>query len=241
MTVLAVVTGGSAGLGRAVLAGGPRDSYRVDVSRSGPPDIADGHVRADLADPSSWSRVAEELGVLLNRRVWERVVVVHNAGTLEPIGFAGEVDSSAYLRAVLLDAAAPQVLGHHLLRELRVVEAPRDLVMISSGASSAPYPGWSSYGAGKAAVDQWVRTVGAEQQRRGGVRVVSVSPGVVATGMQDLIRRTSERDFPEVERFRALHREGRLLEPDEVARRLWAMLDDRTVASGDLVGLHRYA
>ena len=32
------------------------------------------------------------------------------------------------------------------------------------GAAGNVYEGWTSYGAGKAAVDQWVRTAGAEQE-----------------------------------------------------------------------------
>ena len=240
MTVLAVVTGGSAGLGRALLMAAPDGAYRVDVSRSGPAPGIDDHIRADLAEPSSWERVAGALVGTIRRREWDRIVVVHNAGTLDPIGFAGETDGDAYATNVLLNSAAPQVLGHHLLAELTQRHGRRDLVLISSGAATTAYPGWSSYAAGKAAVDQWVRTVGAEQRQRGGVRVLSVSPGVVATGMQDRIRRTSGRDFPEVDRFRTLHAEARLLDPAEVARRFWTMLDDPAVGSGDVLGLGRY-
>lgn len=241
MTVLAVVTGGSAGLGRALLATAPAGTHRLDVSRSGPPEVADEHLAADLADPSAWPQVATELGRVIRRAAWDRIVVVHNAGALDPIGFAGETDPIAYTSNVLLNSAAPQVLGHLLLGELMPLAGRRELVLVSSGAATSAYAGWSAYGAGKAAVDQWVRTVGEEQRRRGGVRVLSVAPGVVATRMQERIRDMSERDFPEVERFRQLYRDGRLLEPQEAARRLWTMLDDEGVTTGDVVGLSRYA
>ena len=98
----------------------------------------------------------------------ERVVFVHSAGTLEPIGFAGEVDAASYARQVLLNSAAPQALGDAFLRAAAGTEAPCTLLFISSGAASSVYEGWTAYGAGKAAVDQWVRTAGAEQKRRGG-------------------------------------------------------------------------
>jgi len=42
--------------------------------------------------------------------------------------------------------------------------------------------------------------------------------------MQVQIRATDARDFPEVERFRALHREGALRAPSEVARQIWTLL-----------------
>lgn len=229
MEHLVVVTGGSAGLGRSLLACAPAGARRVDVSRSGSdlPGVA--HLAADLADPDAWSSVAAALvGHLAEHPDAERITVVHNAGALEPIGFAGEVDAAGYQRLVLLDAAAPLVLGHLVLAALRDHAAPRrELVQISSGAARTAYPGWSAYGAAKAGVDHWVRTVAAEQAQRGagGVRVLAVAPGVVDTGMQTAIRATDATDFPPVDRFRGLHDEGALTPPDEAARRLWTLLD----------------
>lgn len=229
---LVVVTGASGGLGRALLAAAPVGAVRVDVSRSGPPPEADVHLRADLADPGTWGGVAAAVGQLVDRVRPTRTVVVHSAGVLEPIGFAGEVDDAAYVRNVLLNAAAPQVLGHLLLRVLRGRPDARTLALISSGAARTTYPGWSAYGAGKAAVDQWVRAVGDEQQRRGGVRVLSIAPGVVATSMQALIRDTDERDFPPVGRFRRLAEEGELASTEAAARAVWAVLDDPEITTG---------
>jgi benzil reductase ((S)-benzoin forming) len=237
MDTLVIVTGGSAGLGRALLAAAPPDADRLDISRSGTdlPDVH--HLAADLADPASWSVVGERLATLVTRRAWQRITLLHSAGTLEPIGFAGEVDAAAYTRNVLLNSAAGQVLGHRFLAAVRDLDARRQLVLISSGAARSAYPGWSAYGAGKAATDQWVRAVGAEQAERGGALVLSVAPGVVATGMQELIRDTDPRDFPEVDRFHDLHARGQLVEPDVAADALWALLDDPGVTTGEVVDL----
>jgi benzil reductase ((S)-benzoin forming) len=224
---LVVVTGGSAGLGQALLTHAPAGAARVDVSRSGPSDVTVDHVAADLADPASWRTVGDDLAARIATFGGDRVTVIHNAGTLDPIGYAGEVDAEAYTRQVLLDAAAPQVLGHRVLAALRSHPARRrELVLLSSGAARTAYPGWSAYGAGKAAVDHWVRAVAQEQADRGGVRVLAVAPGVVATGMQAMIRATSGEDFPPVSRFHALHEDGELADPDDVAARLWALPDD---------------
>ena len=138
---------------------------------------------------------------------------------------------------MLLNSAAGQVLGHRFLAAVRDLDVRRELVLISSGAARSAYPGWSAYGAGKAACDQWVRTVDAEQTHRGGVLVLSVAPGVVATGMQERIRDTDPRDFPQVDRFHDLHTRGQLVEPDVAADALWALLDDPGVATGEVVDL----
>lgn len=226
MTTLLIVTGGSAGIGRALVAAAPDGTRTVDVSRSGS-DLADRHVAADLSHPASWPAVREMIAEEVDRFTGDRITCIHAAGTLDPIGFAGEVDATAYAGNVVLNSAAGQILGDAFLAAVADrTQLRRELVLVSSGAASTPYPGWSAYGAGKAALDHWVRTVGAEQAVRGHVTVCAVAPGVVATGMQAAIRATDERDFPRVERFRELHAQGELRDPGAVAAQLWRVLDD---------------
>lgn len=233
---LVIITGGSSGIGLALAETVPWPDPRViDVSRRGAPAVE--HVAADLANLAHWPPVAE----LFEREVagfeGERVVLFHSAGTLLPIGFAGDVDTEAYTRQVLLNSAAPQVLGNAFLRAAAKTRARCQLVMIGSGASSSVYEGWSAYCAGKAAVDHWVRTVGAEQRRRGGnLQVLSIAPGVVATAMQEEIRATPERDFPDLARFVELHEQGELRDPKVVAADLWALLD-RQLENGSVLDL----
>lgn len=236
-TSLIFVSGASSGIGLAIVRAVPFDDARtIDISRRGGAGCE--HFAADLADPAEWRRVAR----LFDREIpgfsGERVVFIHSAGTLEPMGYAGEVDAGAYERNVLLNSAAPQVLGDAFLRAVAKGSADSWLVFISSGAASNVYEGWTSYGAGKAAVDQWVRTAGAEQERRGGrCRVLSIAPGVVATAMQEQIRAMPADAFPEVDRFLALHEDGELRAPDSVARDLWALLADRGQDNGAVLDL----
>ena len=218
------ITGASSGIGRALVESVPWPDARViGVSRRPPP--AGVHLQADLADPAGWETVAGSFRSELAGFAGGRVVLVQAAGTLEPIGFAGEVDGAAYTRNVLVNSAAPQIVGNAFLNATRSTPARRQLVVIGSGAASTVYPGWSSYGAAKAAVDQWVRVVGEEQRERGGAEVLAVAPGVVATAMQDLIRATPEEAFPRRARFRELHVSGALADPAAVAGRIWSLLE----------------
>jgi benzil reductase ((S)-benzoin forming) len=246
---LVFVTGASGGIGRAVARAVPFDARVLDLSRS--PGDAGEPVATDLATAPGWQTARETFAREIASGDWARIVLVHCAGTLDPIGYAGEVDPDAYRRSVLLNAAAPQILGEAFLaalsaRRLRVrAPAAREpeahLMLLSSGAASRVYEGWSAYCAGKAAVEHWVRTVAAEQATRGsGCRVIAVAPGVVQTAMQDQIRATPERDFPSVERFRDLHEAGELRSPETVARELWGLLE-RNLENGAVIDLRDLA
>ena len=62
-----------------------------------------------------------------------------------------------------------------------------------------------------------------------GLRAHAVSPGVVDTDMQALIRATPADRFPAVARFRARKDEGRFNTPGHVARHLLAIAFDPAV------------
>lgn len=233
------ISGASGGLGEAFIDSLPwRGARIIGIGRHPAPGVE--HLEADLADCASWASVGRSFRRELDGFGGERAVFIHAAGVLEPIGFAGEVDTDAYQRNVLLNSAAPQVLGHLFLEAARAASGRRHLVMLTSGAARSVYPGWTSYGAGKAATDQWVRDAGAEQAIRGGVTVLSVAPGTVDTGMQAELRATSPEDFPQRQKFVDLHAGGRLTPAGEVARSIWQLLD-RDLESGSVLDLRELA
>jgi len=121
VAALVWISGASSGIGEALARSVPwKDARLIGVSRR-PPAVGE-HLEADLADPSSWATVAESFDRELAGFDGDQVVFVHAAGTVEPIGFAGEVDDDPYQANVVLNSAAPQVLGHRFLaaaRELR--------------------------------------------------------------------------------------------------------------------------
>lgn len=235
-TTIVWVSGGSRGIGRALIDTVPWPEARViDLSRSGHPRVE--HVTVDLAEPTGWEEAARSFTTTVADPDVRRAVFVHAAATLDPIGFAGEVAASAYRRQVLINSAAPQVLGDAFVRAVADRAVDAWLVMLTSGAATSVYEGWSAYGPAKAAVDHWVRTVGAERDRRGArCRVVAVAPGVVATAMQEEIRSTPEERFPAVARFQDLHARGELRDPEATARDIWRLMD-RDPANGAVTDL----
>lgn len=233
------ISGASSGIGKALARTVPWDDARIiGISRSKAEGVE--HLEADLSDPASWAEVGRSFREALEGFDGDRVAFIHAAGTVDPIGFAGEVDSEAYATSVVLNSAAPQVLGHYFLVAAREVKAERHLVMMTSGAAKSVYPGWTAYGAAKAAIDQWVRNAGAEQDIRGGVKIVSVAPGTVDTAMQAALRKTSEDDFPSRKKFVDLHENDKLTPPEDVAKDIWRLLD-KGLDNGSVVDLRELA
>lgn len=211
------------------------DVTLASVSRRPGPGV---HLSIDLSDPDSWPVLDRWMRGLIDSRMWAWVGLVNSAATLTPMGFAGEVDSDAYARNVILNSAAAQVVGDLFLSAMAGHTASGCLCLISSGAARTPYPGWSSYCAAKAAGDQWARVVGAEQEERGGrIRVMSVAPGVVDTDMQASIRAMPADRFPQVARFHALHDGGQLQDAAVVGAQLWELIQRADLDNGAVLDL----
>jgi len=219
---LTIITGASSGIGAemALCADQAGHSVATVSRRPGPGQ----HLAADLANPVAWHDVATWIDDLVASRGWDRITLIQNAGTLNPIGFAGEVDHAAYQSNVLLNSGAAQVLGDRFVAAVNRAGCAAMLIVISSGAGKNSYPGWSSYCAGKAATDMWCRTVGLEQSmRESKISVIAMGPGVVATDMQAMIRDQDDSAFPQVANFQGLHETGALQDPADVGRAIFEL------------------
>ncbi len=219
---LMIISGASSGIGAAIATQAADAGHSVaSISRRPGPGQ---HLAADLSDPKAWTGVGDWIEGMINAQPWDRVVFVHNAGVIEPIGFAGEVNIGDATANIILNSAAPQVLGSRFIAAVSKLVCPAQLMLISSGASKSPIQGWSSYCAGKAAADMWAATAGSEQELRGNrITVLSIAPGVVDTEMQGAIREAPEDGFPSSERFHELHSGGGLASADDVAATLLAL------------------
>jgi NAD(P)-dependent dehydrogenase (short-subunit alcohol dehydrogenase family) len=85
--------------------------------------------------------------------------------------------------------------------------------------------GAAGYCAVKAGMDHFSRAMALEQaEQTNGVKVVSLAPGVIDTGMQQQLRNADPQRFPERERFANLKSQGLLDSPAQAAAKVVAYL-----------------
>lgn len=211
-----VVTGASRGLGAAlvaeVLAAGGKVGAcsRGEVPVAADPSFALG-ARLDVRDHAALSvfaeRVADTLGPI---DLW-----INNAGVLGPVAPLRRADPAALVQALQTNIHGVLFGSRIFANMCRRQGRAGVLLNISSGAARKAYAGWSAYCASKAAVDRLSEVVALEEADF--LRVHAVAPGVFESSMQESVRGSREEDFPELEKFQLLHREGQLEDPKVVA------------------------
>ena len=226
--IKAIVTGHSRGLGTAIAAGLlGRGIAVLGLARAHHPGLGGARpelfeqVAIDLADTDAVARWLG--GGALDAWIADAgtVLLVNNAGVVQPIGPLPLQDVPAIGAAVALNVSAPLMLSAAIAARRRHGADCR-MLHISSGAGRHVFPGWSVYCATKAALDHHARAVVLDNTP--GIRICSLAPGVIDTDMQAEIRATGLERFPVRERFDAMKREGALASAQDCAARIVAHL-----------------
>jgi len=206
MSEVALVTGASRGIGRAIaedllssgwrVAALARDAEALAEFAGGAPS---GAVLPLVADVTDRAAMAEAFAALV--ALW-RVpdLVVANAGALTAVGPTWEVDPDVWWRDIEVNVRGV----HTTLRDALPAMIGRGrgrVIVMSSGMGRIPSPWTSAYGASKAAVTHLVSSV-AEEVAGTGVRVFAISPGMVGTDMTRwpdalLVHRPDLADLPD--------------------------------------------
>ena len=221
----AVVTGGSRGIGRAVAEAFAAQGARVVVS-SRKADACDETVAAIRAAGGEALAVPAHVGDLgnLDRLVAAAVgayggidILVNNAANpvAQPIG---EITPEAFAKSFDVNVRGPLFLFQACLPHLLTSEHASVVNVISAGAFLNT-PGVSMYGAGKAALLHFTRSMAAEFASRG-IRVNALAPGPVDT---DMVRKLGPERTASMARSNYLKR---LADPDEMVGAVLYMASD---------------
>ncbi len=229
---LTILTGASRGLGLAMaeqrLA---RGDFVVAIARRRP-DVAvpSGSElltwSLDLADPLAAAQHLEDWLGRQDGTAWRSASLINNAGVVPRLAPLASVTGPDLSQALRVGLEAPLLLTAAFLRATSHWQAPRKVLLISSGLGRRPMAGSVSYCAAKAGMDHMARALALEEAARpNGARVVSLAPGVIDTDMQIQLREADPGLFPERERFIGLKTGGQLDTPAEAAAKVLRVLD----------------
>ena len=223
-THLAIVTGVTSGIGLAIAEHLHAAGFAIyGVARSADKLAACavpmvGVERCDLSDLDAVEGCLSGLSLAPYRYV----VLVNNAGSLDPIGRFDQLDARAVNGTMVLNGLAPLLLSATLYNKLPASCVGR-VVQITSGAAHRPVAGWTSYCASKAAMWRGTEVIATEMDTER-CQIMALSPGVVATAMQAQIRQQSSEQMPDVAWFQQMAEEGKLATPDRPASYLVELL-----------------
>lgn len=188
----ALVTGGTSGIGRAVVAALAAKGCTVittsrDPERLAPEQRVSGvrYLRLDLSDPDGPDALAEELG----EEIGAVDVLINNAGESQSGPFE-ELPSAAIDRLFQTNVFGPVRLSQLVLPGMRRRGHGR-IIMVGSMLASFPLAHRSSYAASKAALAGFA-TAARQELSPFGVWISVVEPGSIATGIG--LRRTKYLD-----------------------------------------------
>lgn len=166
------------------------------------------------------------------------IALINNAGILAPIKPIERCTSGEIIKNTLVNLTAPMVLSAAFASFVSDLQVRKQIINLSSGAGKKPYHGWGNYCSAKAGIDMFTRCFGLEQSRNEyPVRIVSLSPGIIDTEMQQEIRMRSREDFQDLDRFISFKEEGKLQAPETVARCIIDLMRNDEIGNGEVIDI----
>ena len=227
---VALVTGGSRGIGRGItevlVAAG---ATVVTCARSAAEPVPGStHEQCDVRDPESVSALVE--GIVARHGRLD--VVVNNAGGA-PYALAADASPRFHDKVLGLNLHAPLLVAQAANAVMQRQASGGSIVNISSVSALRPSPGTAAYGAAKAGVDSLTRSLAVEWAPK--VRVNSVDVGLCRTELTG-DHYGGDARVAAIERTIPL---GRMAEPAEVGHVVAFLASDlASYVSGAQVACH---
>jgi 3-oxoacyl-[acyl-carrier protein] reductase len=223
-----IVTGGSRGLGLGIARKLTEIGYRaIAVARKQNSELTIAMQEAEIANPGSFHFVPFDLAEIekipdmvktLRKDFGPIYGLVNNAGVSFD-GVLALMPTSQIEQLVRINTLSPMVLTKYVLRSM-MADGDGRIVNMASITAFTGYSGLSVYGATKASIIGFSRSIAREVGRLG-VTVNSVAPGFIET---DMTQGLKDEQRQQIERRSALKR---LAGIDDVANAVEFLLSDK--------------
>jgi NAD(P)-dependent dehydrogenase (short-subunit alcohol dehydrogenase family) len=232
----AIVTGASAGIGRATATLFAREGAKLVLGARRQSELdslvaeigADGGEAVTLAGDVRSEDYAKALVALASKHFGKLDIAFNNAGILGEIGASTGVSQAGWDEAIAINLTGSFLGAKHQIAEM-LKQGSGSVIFTSTFVGySFAFPGVAAYAASKAGLIGLTQALAAEFGPKG-VRVNAILPGAVDTAMYREMNNT-----PESQAFITnLHALKRVAGPEEIARSvLYLASDDSAFVTG---------
>lgn len=185
---VALVTGSSSGLGMSIARYFARAGAKVAVhyhSEKAQADqlvseiVKEGGIASAFGGDVSNLHDVEEIFSQIDRKLGPVDVLVNNAGIDGKRAMCGEDNPEDWQRVISINLVGPYYCSREAVKRMK----PRKggvIINITSVHEFIPWAGYSAYGAAKAGLSMFTKTL-AQELAESGIRVVAIAPGAIKT------------------------------------------------------------
>lgn len=192
---VALVTGGSRGIGKAIVTALAREGAKVAFVYKGSQQAAESlekditeaggtakAVQGDVADPDAARRIVAEV-----LAAWGRVdILVNNAGVIRD-GLFVRMDPESWKTVLTTNLDGTFYFCRAVAEQMALKQRSGRIINVSSVAAEHVNSGQANYAASKGAVNSFTRALAVELGSRS-VTVNAVAPGFIETDMSEAVR-----------------------------------------------------
>jgi 3-oxoacyl-[acyl-carrier protein] reductase len=232
----ALVTGGSRGIGRAVVRGLAAQGAKVAFTYNSNADAANELVKeleldqreavAIQANAADAEKAAEVIDGVIEK--WEKLdILVNNAGIIKD-GLLATMSEDNWTSVINTNLNSIYNYCQAAMRSMMSARHGR-IINVSSVAGRYGNPGQTNYAATKGGIDGFTRCLANEVGRRG-ITVNSIAPGFINTDMTEAVRNAAGKEIKKQISVR------RLGEPEDIANAVvFFALDESSYVTGQVL------
>ncbi|MEZ5009787.1 MAG: SDR family NAD(P)-dependent oxidoreductase [Chitinophagales bacterium] len=238
---LAIITGGSRGLGAALVKTYCEQGHKViSIARSKSSYEHDNllaQIDFDLSRIDQFEILEGRIFYHLKTLELEEVLLINNAAILGELKNIQDCQSWNINDAMKINVNAPLLLISMIIRRLINKNVMIKIFNISSGLGIYPMAGSTIYCTTKAGIEMMTKSIALEQANNHRFKILSIGPGIIDTDMQVEIRQTKKEDLADVDKFVEFKEQNLLVKPIDVAKKLWTLYAEDSYKSGESVSL----